>query len=279
MLKENKETNATSIPKVFTFNPANQPIRVEVINNEPWFIAQDVTDALGVDRTQTRKLDADEKGVQKIHTPGGTQEMTIVNESGLYNLIFRSNKPEAHVFRKWVTSEILPSIRKTGKYEVVPTDPTRVELSPGIILKVVPSSEHTFLVSTKEIARALKVSASALRANKMRGNFKKGIHFLDNYPIKETGGMLAQPRTVYTRLGLIEHAYHIKSGYASQLRDWAECQIMNKPFVVNSIKELPQKRNHNRLTSDRLIRLLTLTHRIDDAKLRNEIVEQLMGGH
>ena len=106
----------SSLTKVFTFNPSNQPIRVEVINNEPWFVAQDVTDILDIDRTQTRKLDEDEKGVRKIHTPGGPQEMTVITESGLYNMIFRSNKPEAKVFRKWVTSEVLPAIRKTGAY-------------------------------------------------------------------------------------------------------------------------------------------------------------------
>ncbi|MBR1602194.1 MAG: hypothetical protein IJ667_02000, partial [Synergistaceae bacterium] len=63
-------------------------------------------------------LDADEKGVTKCDTPGGMQDMTIVSESGLYTLIMRSNKPEAKRFRKWVTSEVLPSIRKTGSYSV-----------------------------------------------------------------------------------------------------------------------------------------------------------------
>ncbi|MBO7466602.1 MAG: LacI family DNA-binding transcriptional regulator [Bacteroidaceae bacterium] len=105
--------------KVFTFNESNQPIRVEVIKGEPWFVAKDVCDALTVEnsRKATASLDDDEKGASPIVTPSGTQQMTIVNESGLYNLIFQSRKPEAKKFRKWVTMEVLPSIRKTGRYE------------------------------------------------------------------------------------------------------------------------------------------------------------------
>ncbi len=108
-----------SLTKVFNFNPANQQIRVEVIKNEPWFVAKDVCDVLGIQNSRdsiNKMLDDDEKGVAKIYTLGGTQDMTVVSESGLYNLIFRSNKPEARAFRKWVTSEVLPAIRQTGNY-------------------------------------------------------------------------------------------------------------------------------------------------------------------
>ena len=106
--------------KVFTFNENNKPIRVELVDGEPWFVAKDVCDALTLEnsRKATASLDDDEKGVSPIVTPSGTQQMTIVNESGLYNLIFQSRKPEAKKFRKWVTGEVLPSIRKTGRYEI-----------------------------------------------------------------------------------------------------------------------------------------------------------------
>ena len=63
-----------------------------------------------------KRLDADEKGVGQIDTLGGSQTMNIINESGLYNVILRSDKPEAKPFRKWVTSEVLPTIRKHGAY-------------------------------------------------------------------------------------------------------------------------------------------------------------------
>lgn len=106
--------------KVFTFNENNKPIRVEVVDGEPWFVAKDVCDVLGIEnnRNATSRLDDDEKGASIVRTPSGDQQMTTVNESGLYNLIFQSRKPEAKKFRKWVTSEVLPSIRKTGRYEL-----------------------------------------------------------------------------------------------------------------------------------------------------------------
>lgn len=105
--------------KVFTFNENNKPIRVELVDGEPWFVAKDVCDALGIEnnRNATSRLDDDEKGASIVRTPSGEQTMTTVNESGLYNLIFQSRKPEAKKFRKWVTGEVLPSIRKTGRYE------------------------------------------------------------------------------------------------------------------------------------------------------------------
>lgn len=93
-------------------------VRTVTINGEPWFVLKDVCGALGISnhRMTADRLDADEKGVNKIDTLGGTQDMTVINESGLYNVILRSDKPEAKPFRKWVTSEILPSIRKHGAY-------------------------------------------------------------------------------------------------------------------------------------------------------------------
>lgn len=108
--------------KVFTFNASNQNIRVQMKDGEPWFVAKDVCDALEIEnnRNATARLDEDEKGASIVRTPSGEQQMTIVSESGLYNLIFQSRKAEAKAFRKWVTSEVLPSLRKTGRYELKP---------------------------------------------------------------------------------------------------------------------------------------------------------------
>ena len=111
---------AATETKAFTFNPSNTPIRVQVINQEPWFVAKDVCDALTIEkhRDAVSRLDDDERGSVVVDTLGGKQAVAAVNESGLYNLIFQSRKPEAKVFRKWVTGEVLPSIRKTGSYSV-----------------------------------------------------------------------------------------------------------------------------------------------------------------
>lgn len=93
-------------------------VRTIEMNGEPWFVLKDVCKVLAMDVTQLKKtadrLDADEKGRTQITTPGGVQETWVINESGLYNVILRSDKPEAKPFRKWVTSEVLPTIRKHG---------------------------------------------------------------------------------------------------------------------------------------------------------------------
>lgn len=113
-------SNENAIVEAFQFSATSQEMRSVLINGEPWVVAKDVCEILGL--TNSRKalqaLDDDEKGVTNCYTLGGTQSLSVVNESGLYSLIFRSNKPEAKVFRKWVTSEVLPTIRKKGYYGI-----------------------------------------------------------------------------------------------------------------------------------------------------------------
>lgn len=88
-----------------------------------WWVLRDVCRVLGITNSKnvSARLDDDEKGVQLMDTPGGPQEMTIINEPGLYAVILRSDKPEARQFKRWVTHEVLPSIRKTGAYGVTKT--------------------------------------------------------------------------------------------------------------------------------------------------------------
>lgn len=93
---------------------------------DPWFIAADICAALSLPETHkaVARLDDDEKGRNSIPTPGGNQEMTVINEPGLYSLVLGSRKPEAKRFKRWVTHEVLPTIRKTGHYAVVGSLPT-----------------------------------------------------------------------------------------------------------------------------------------------------------
>lgn len=101
------------------FNHLGNNIRVMTDEQgEPWFVAKDVCTILGLSnpRTSLALLDEEEKGVHSMDTPGGKQELTTINESGLYSLILKSRKPEAKAFKRWVTSEVLPSIRKRGGY-------------------------------------------------------------------------------------------------------------------------------------------------------------------
>lgn len=100
-------------------NPEFGEVRAQEINGEPWFVLKDVCKVLGISdyRSASRKLDADERGVSQIPSPSGVQEYAVINESGLYTVIIRSDKPQAKAFRKWITGEVLPSIRKTGGYQ------------------------------------------------------------------------------------------------------------------------------------------------------------------
>jgi len=94
-------------------------VRVLEKNGEPWFVGKDIAEILGYAEPRSavsKKVEREDRGVAKMETPSGIQEMTTVNESGLYSLILSSKLPQAKSFKRWVTSEVLPSIRKTGSY-------------------------------------------------------------------------------------------------------------------------------------------------------------------
>ena len=116
MTSKKKGKSAKNEIAIFCYK--SMPVRTFEIDGEIWFVAADVADILEMRDAfnATRELDEDEKGTQKVSTPGGVQDKIIVSEAGLYTLLMRSNKPEAKPFRRWVTHEVLPSIRKTGSY-------------------------------------------------------------------------------------------------------------------------------------------------------------------
>ena len=106
--------------QVFYNEESNVNIRMEEISNQPWFIAKDVCTALELSEVSNtvKRLDDDEKLARIVFVSGQGREMWFINESGLYNLIFQSRKPNARAFRKWVTNEVLPKIRQTGQYRI-----------------------------------------------------------------------------------------------------------------------------------------------------------------
>ena len=119
--RDNSDVSDASGVQIF-HSPMFGELRGILINSEPWFVGKDVTEALGY--TNSRKalsdhVEAEDKGVTKCDTLGGAQNLTIVNESGLYSLIFGSKLEKARAFKHWVTSEVLPSIRKTGEYSLL----------------------------------------------------------------------------------------------------------------------------------------------------------------
>lgn len=112
-------------PRQYVFKFGDFEIRAFADNNgDPMFIASDVCKALDQPNVSqvTARLDDDERGIHTVDTPNGPQQMVIVNESGLYSLILTSRKPEAKTFKRWITHEVIPAIRKTGSYSAAPVD-------------------------------------------------------------------------------------------------------------------------------------------------------------
>jgi anti-repressor protein len=149
--------------QAFVFPETNQKVRVIIDKNgNPWWVAKDVCKVLDLGQVSraVSRLDDDEKGTSIIRTLGGNQRMTTVNESGLYSLIMTSRKPEAKAFKKGVTSEVLPTIRKTGSYghnSQHQFDPTNLEHVQGVLAALSAQSIkdqetiEAFKIETKEV--------------------------------------------------------------------------------------------------------------------------------
>ncbi|EAS6485950.1 BRO-like protein [Salmonella enterica subsp. enterica serovar Weltevreden] len=156
-------------PSVFNFESDCQ-VRAIIIDGAPWFVAMDVCRAIGIanHRDAVRKLDSDEKGVGSTDTLGGEQETTIISESGLYTLILRCRDAVTpgtipYRFRKWVTGEVLPQIRRTGRY-------VREELSPADKAQKVVAS---FMPA---ILEAMKTEEKQEYSAPLKPNYREHIH-------------------------------------------------------------------------------------------------------
>jgi prophage antirepressor-like protein len=117
-------------------------------DGEPWFVAADVASVLGYSEASamTRTLDADEKGLHTLQTPGGPQDLIAISEAGLYSAILRSRVPQAQTFKRWVTHEVLPAIRRTGSFAVAMPDITTPQ---GVV-----AMAEQFLATAKELVAA-----------------------------------------------------------------------------------------------------------------------------
>lgn len=161
------------------FNFGSKQLRVIQKNGESWFVAKDVCDILeisNVSDTLEKVLDDDEKGIDTIYTPGGKQDVRVVNEPGLYSLVIRSRKPEAKKFKRWITHEVLPAIRKTGSYSIQPTKqlPTNYIDS----LKALVASEEEKEKMVKEMIVLEEKIVEDAPPVKLHGKFLKAITIL-----------------------------------------------------------------------------------------------------
>ena len=138
-------------------------IRGTEINGEPWLVGKDIAHALAYKRTADairEHVDESDKGVGEMETPGGKQKMTIINESGFYSLVFSSKMPKAKEFKHWVTSEVLPAIRKHGAY-ATPTTIENIIANPSNAIKLLQA-----LAEEQNKNNELKVENSQLRVDK-----------------------------------------------------------------------------------------------------------------
>lgn len=135
--------------KIFE-NPEFGKVRTVEMDGKPYFVGKDVAEALGYAEPRSavsKKVDSDDRGVAKMETPSGVQEVTVINESGLYSLILSSKLESAKRFKHWVTSEVLPSIRQTGGYQM--TMPQGKELLALAVLE----AQKTIEAQNKDIER------------------------------------------------------------------------------------------------------------------------------
>ena len=145
--------NSTQVQQ-FTFPLTNQTVRIVDINGVPHWIAKDVCEVLDYNNVgmAVYRLDDDEKGVSIVYTLGGNQKMIVINESGLWSLIMTSRKPEAKPFQKWVTSEVLPTIRKTGGYGQQKPVPVTFDLTdPEQLLKYYATKQIELSANVKQL--------------------------------------------------------------------------------------------------------------------------------
>lgn len=146
--------------EIQVFEYSNNPIRTVMRDGEPWWVLKDVCEVLGIvdHKVTARRLDVDEVCQTPLTDSMGRQQATtIISESGLYSVILRSDKPEAKPFRRWVTHEVLPAIRKTGSYSVSPYKPKASSVGEVIkLVEVTRSMMEDQGCDPMEIAQAVK---------------------------------------------------------------------------------------------------------------------------
>ncbi|PPF39940.1 hypothetical protein C5E05_01640 [Pseudoclavibacter sp. AY1H1] len=139
---------ATQTTALMPFSYGSHAVRTVLIDGEPWFVLADLCTVLGIESVArvASRLDEGVRSKHTLETAGGRQAMTVVNEAGMYDVVIRSDKAEAIAFRRWITSEVLPSIRKTGSYAVNP--PSGAELMALAVLE----AQRTIAASHARVA-------------------------------------------------------------------------------------------------------------------------------
>ena len=232
-------------------NPDFGNIRATIINNEPFFVGKDVAEVLGYSNSRkalSDHVDQEDKGVTICDTLGGKQEMTVINESGVYALVFSSKLPNAKQFKHWVTSEVLPTIRKHGAY-MTPETLEKALLNPDGMIKVLQAlkeeqnknkaleKENSVLSVQNETYRPKAEYFDQLVDRKLLTNFtdtakelgvqrKKFLDFLfaHKYIYRNKHGVI-KPYAQYADTDAGEGLFHIKE-CMNEKTDWNGIQTL-----------------------------------------------------
>lgn len=207
--------------EVQLFNFENHEVRSLLLNNEPWFVGKDVAEVLGYERADNairNHIDKEDKLMHQISASGQNRNMTIINESGLYSLVLSSKLPSAKKFKRWVTSEVLPALRKTGQYQVkelsgqelmakalieaqnvlAAKDKVIEEMKPKVVFADAVATSHTSIL-VGELAKILKQNGIEMGQKRLFAWLRE-----KGYLIKRQGTDYNMPTQKAMELGLFE---------------------------------------------------------------------------
>lgn len=207
--------------EVQLFNFENHEVRSLLINSEPWFVGKDVAEVLGYERADNairNHIDKEDKLMHQISASGQNRNMTIINESGLYCLVLSSKLPSAKKFKRWVTSEVLPALRKTGQYQVkelsgqelmakalieaqsvlAAKDKVIEEMKPKVVFADAVATSHTSIL-VGELAKILKQNGIDMGQKRLFAWLRE-----KGYLIKRQGTDYNMPTQKAMDLGLFE---------------------------------------------------------------------------
>ena len=207
--------------EVQLFNFENHEVRSLLINSEPWFVGKDVAEVLGYEDTNQairKNVDNEDKLTRLIDGSGQKRNMTIINESGLYSLVLSSKLPSAKKFKRWVTSEVLPALRKTGQYQVkelsgqelmakalieaqsvlAAKDKQIEEMKPKVVFADAVATSHTSIL-VGELAKILKQNGIDMGQKRLFAWLRE-----NGYLIKRKGTDYNMPTQKAMDLGLFE---------------------------------------------------------------------------
>ncbi|ABK68775.1 phage antirepressor [Mycobacterium avium] len=220
-----------SAVELFTYAGGYQVRVIRDDDGDPWFVLADLCRVLDIRnaRDVAARLADDQKGVDQVDTPGGRQQMTLVSEAGMYEVVIRSDKSEAVSFRRWVTGEVLPAIRKTGTYSRYPAGPAALPSKKELAQWVIDAEERAERAEAK-VAELTPPAAAWNELAESAGDYSvaDAAKVLSRDPQIETG-----ERRLYAFMAAIGWVFKVKGrwrAYQSQVEIGRLSEKVGKPF-------------------------------------------------